>query len=124
MKIAQITEESIKILIDNFYQKVRQNPELKPLFENKIGTSYEAWKPHLQTMYDFWSSIMLSSGKYKGNPLKKHKDLEPFDENNFAIWLKLFKETAQEIFEDDIAQKFVEKSEMIAKSLRYGLYFA
>lgn len=121
-KIDNISEESIKLLVDNFYYKVRQEKELKSIFEDKIGTAPEAWAPHLQHMYDFWSSIMISSGKYSGNPMRKHKDLPPFDQRKFDIWLKLFAQTANEIFTAEVANKFIEKSQLIARSLRYGLY--
>lgn len=73
-------------------------------------------------MYNFWSSIMLSSGKYKGNPMQKHKNLSSFSEDKFEIWLELFSQTALEIFEKETAQLFIEKSQTIARSLRYGLY--
>lgn len=121
-KIDSITEESIQKLVDSFYGRVRQNSELGPIFENKIGTTNEAWQPHLQKLYDFWSSIMISSGKYSGNPMKKHKDIPPFPEDKFDVWLKLFSQTAREIYTPEIANKFIEKSELIARSLRYGLY--
>lgn len=121
-KINHISEESIKKLVDNFYDKVRQSEELAYIFENKIGTTKEEWQHHLQNMYNFWSSLMLASGKYKGNPMKKHKDLPTFPEQKFDKWLELFSQTANEIYEKNIAEKFIEKSQLIARSLRYGLY--
>ena len=121
-KFDTISEESIKILVDNFYQKIRVNKELAPIFENQIGTSQAQWQPHLQNMYNFWSSVMISSGKYKGNPMKKHRDLPLFDENKFDIWLDLFSKTVHEIHTDEIATHYLEKSQNIARSLRYGLY--
>ncbi len=122
MKNEKIFEESIKELVDKFYGKVRQDPKLSYLFERKIGKTSEEWQPHLQKMYDFWSSVMTSSGKYKGNPMKKHKDLPVFEEEKFDLWLELFSQTAHEVFCEEIAEEFVEKSRNIAKSLRYGMY--
>jgi hemoglobin len=121
-KINNISEESIKKLVDGFYDKVRQNEDLAYIFENKIGKIKEDWQPHLQNMYDFWYSLMVSSGKYRGNPMKKHKDLPAFPEDKFDKWLELFSKTAAELFEEDIAKKFTEKSQLIARSLKYGLY--
>ena len=122
MKSEKICEESIKNLVDGFYNKVRQNPELSYLFENKIGKTKEEWQPHLQKMYDFWSSVMTSSGKYKGNPMKKHKDLPAFEKGRFDLWLELFSQTAHEIYCEEVAEEFIAKSKNIAKSLKYGLY--
>jgi hemoglobin len=90
MKFDQITEETIKILIDTFYHKVRNDQVLGPIFANGIGVTDAEWALHLERMYDFWSSVMLASSKYQGNPMKKHKDLPPFKEELFDRWLTSF----------------------------------
>lgn len=117
-----ITEQSIKHLVDAFYAKVRRDPALAPVFDAAIGDSEDQWEPHLQKMYAFWSSIMLTSGRYHGNPLKKHKDLPPFDRKLFDRWLALFAETANEIHTPEVAALYVAKSQRIAESLKFGLY--
>ena len=71
-KMNRITEDSIKTLVDNFYIKVRQDTELGSIFNEAIGYSDEEWQPHLEKLYAFWSSIMLASRRYHGNPMKKH----------------------------------------------------
>ena len=35
-----------------------------------------SWPVHLAKMYDFWSSVMLTTGRYKGNPLGVHMRVE------------------------------------------------
>lgn len=118
-----ISEETIRALIDRFYGKVRRDPALAPIFLGAIGESAEAWAPHLQVMYDFWSSVMLGSGRYHGNPMMKHKALPAFDAALFDRWLALFAETAQEIHGPAAAQAYIDKSRRIAESLKLGLYF-
>lgn len=122
MKSEDICEESIKNPVDSFCNTIRQDKELSYLFENKIGKTKEEWQPHLHKMYDFWSSVMTSFGKYKGNPMKKHKDLPSFPAEKFERWLELFSQFAHEIYCKKIAKEFVEKSKNIAQSLKYGLY--
>lgn len=117
-KASHITEESIKTLVDTFYNKVQKDEALGPIFNGVI----QDWPPHLQRMYAFWSSVVLQTGRYKGNPVSKHADIMPFDRELFSRWLALFAETASEVFEEDQAQVFVEKSENIARSLQYMLY--
>ncbi len=117
-----ITEESIKLLVNNFYQKIRLDTELSPIFIQIIGEDEKDWVPHLERMYAFWSSIMLSSGQYHGNPMKKHKDIPKFNKQLFERWLFLFAETAHEIHTDDIAQKYIDRSHRIAESLKHALY--
>tara|TARA_B100001013_G_C24418947_1_gene367024 strand:+ start:94 stop:486 length:393 start_codon:yes stop_codon:yes gene_type:complete len=118
-----ITEESIKALVDRFYLKVRNHEDLGPVFDNAIGDSDDAWKPHLERMYAFWSSIMLTSGRYHGNPMQKHKDLPNFNEGLFDTWLKLFEETAHEVHSPAIAERYIDRSKRIAESLKLGLYY-
>lgn len=117
-----ISEESIKVLINTFYQKVQKDELLRPLFEAKIGNTAQQWAPHLETMYDFWSAIMLKTGRYQGNPMRKHKDLLPFDETLFDQWLALFAQTAREVHTQTIADEYIKRSQTIASSLRYALY--
>ena len=73
MKTQQISEDGIRHLVNAFYAKVRVDPELAPIFERAILGD---WDLHLVTMYDFWSSVMLISGRYKGNPVEKHLQLK------------------------------------------------
>jgi hemoglobin len=113
-----ITEESIQHLVDSFYRKVRADPELGAIFEASIGTTDEAWRPHLEVMYRFWSSVMLHSGRYRGNPLRKHLELPPFDPALFDRWLALFEATAAELHQPQDAAAYIEKSRMIAANLR------
>lgn len=118
-----ITEESIKNLVDRFYAKVRSDTELGPIFKSTIGENDQDWKPHLRRMYAFWSSVMLTSGRYHGNPMQKHKDLPHFDESLFDTWLALFAETAHEVHNTAIAQRYIDRSKRIAESLKLGLYY-
>jgi hemoglobin len=123
MKEAHITETSIKQIVDNFYAKVMKDTLLRPIFLEAIGEYPKTWEIHIQRMYDFWSSIMLSTGRYHGNPFQKHKDLPAFDVALFDRWLALFAQTAQEIHTEEIANRYIEKSQRIAESLKMGLYF-
>lgn len=78
---------------------------------------------HLAKMYDFWSSVMLTTGPYKGNPMLAHLRLETIEESMFPRWLALFRETAEELFSPEVAGIFRIKSERIAESLKLGLFF-
>lgn len=123
MKNHAITDESIRQLIDRFYDKVRQDENLGPIFAQAIGDDDEGWKPHLAHMYDFWSSIMLASGRYQGNPMQKHMALPAFDARLFDRWLELFAETAREMHSEPLAAQYIEKSKRIAESLKLALYY-
>lgn len=121
-KANEIDEETIKLLIDTFYSKIRNDNQLGPIFEQQIGGTDASWQPHLLNMYDFWSSIMLKTGRFRGNPMMKHLAIPRFDITLFDQWLLLFKETAYEIHNDAIAAIYTQRSTLIADSLRYALY--
>jgi hemoglobin len=115
-----VTEEAIRDLVDAFYARVRQDPALGPIFETALHGS---WDDHMTKMYAFWSSVMLTTGRYKGNPLATHLNLPPFPPALFDQWLTLFAATAQEICTHDIATQFEVRAQRIAESLKLGLYF-
>lgn len=115
----RITEDSIAQLVDTFYAKVRADVVLGPIFEQAI----DDWEPHLATMRDFWSSLALTSGRYKGNPLAVHRRIEGIEPALFDRWLKLFDDTCSELFVSDIAVAFGEKAARIAESFKLGLFY-
>lgn len=124
MKQSEITENTIKQLVDGFYNKIRNDKDLGPIFAGVIGDGAGAWKPHLNTMYDFWSSMFLGTGRYNGRPMPKHMALPPFDLKLFDRWLALFSETAREIHTEDTAGLFIERSHIIAANLKRGVTMA
>jgi hemoglobin len=116
-----VTESQIVALIDAFYVKVRRDEVLAPVFERAIAP--DSWPAHLAKMYDFWSSVMLTTGRYKGNPLAVHLRVEGLEESMFTRWLALFRATAEELLPQELAASFRLKSERIAESLKLGLFF-
>ena len=119
--MSPVSEETIVKLVDAFYVKVRRDPVLGPVFEQAIAA--DEWPAHLAKMYDFWSSVMLTTGRYKGNPMMAHMKVAGIEEGLFPRWLALFRETADELCPPEIAAIFRQKSERIAESLKLGLFF-
>lgn len=120
-RLAEISEDSIILLVDEFYAKVRQHPNLGPVFAAAIAE--EAWPSHLQKMYAFWSSVMLTSGRYKGNPVEVHSKVTGIVPPLFSEWLDLFELTAATLFTTEIAEEFATKARRIAESLKLALFF-
>ncbi len=118
--LADITEDGIRKLVNLFYVKIRADSELGPVFNQAIPE--EAWPAHLDKLCDFWSSVVLKTGRYSGNPPRKHMELPPFPPELFDRWLKIFAETAHEVFEPLPAREFVNASEIIAQALKHRLY--
>jgi hemoglobin len=116
----QISEDNIRRLVDEFYAKVRADPQLAPIFERAIAGN---WSRHLATMRDFWSSVMLTSGRYKGNPVAVHLRTEGVEPQLFDRWLELFDETCSDLFEGRVADAFRAKAMRIAESLKLALFY-
>ena len=116
---SRLTEDDIGRLVDAFYAKVREDPALGPVFERAIAD----WGPHLATMRKFWSSVMLTSGRYKGNPVAVHHRVEGIAFDLFPRWLKLFDQTCRDLFDDDMADAFSAKAVRIADSLKLALFY-
>src|SRR5689334_22105908 len=89
-----VTEDDIASLVGTFYAKVREDPHLGPIFARALGE--DGWDNHLATLRDFWSSVMLTSGRYKGAPLDVHRQLGSLTLGLFDRWLALFGETCDE----------------------------
>lgn len=120
-RFGEVTEETIRHLVDAFYVRVRRDPTLGPIFNATIAE--DAWPEHLEKMYAFWSSVMLTSGRYKGDPVSTHRKVAGVEPPMFGNWLDLFEATASELFVPEIAEKFACKAQRIAESLKLALFF-
>ena len=106
----------IETLTRAFYAKVREDPLIGPVFNERITD----WEPHLQRICAFWSSVALMSGAYRGNPMELHLPL-PIDARHFDRWLALFQETARETCPPAAAEHFIDRAHRIAQSLEMGI---
>lgn len=114
------TEGQIEDLVATFYGRIRQDPELGPIFAAVIGAD---WTPHLKTMCNFWSSVMLTSGRYKGRPIPAHIKIDQIQPQHFARWLELFTATARELFNPVLAGAFIDRANRIAESFKLAFAF-
>ena len=116
-----IDEPALKRLVQTFYERVRRDDLIGPLFNDAI----DDWPDHLEKLQAFWSSVMLTSGRYKGQPLPAHvRHGGRIDGASFDRWLALWKQVTDEQFEPLIAARFQEKAGRIAESLQLGIHFA
>ena len=94
------TKEDIKLMVDTFYEKVNLDDVLSPIFNDFAKIN---WETHLPRMYDFWSTILLSDGDYKGSPFDKHVPL-PIDKLHFDRWMGIFLGNLEEYFEGPMTE--------------------
>ena len=112
-----VTPAMISELVRAFYGKARRDPLLGPLFKAHV----EDWPAHFARLDDFWSSVILMSGRYHGAPMPAHARLEGLGPDHFARWLGLFAETAHEVCPPEAAALFIDRSQRIARSLQMGI---
>ena len=117
MGIEGITEERLSELVDLFYGRVRKDDLIGPVFNRAI----DDWPEHLERLQAFWSSVMLTSGRYKGRPLPAHvKHGDSIRQASFDRWL----EPTEEVLPPAAAAAMQEKAGRIAESLSLGIAFA
>jgi hemoglobin len=108
-----IAESEISSLVERFYAKVRVDPEIGPVFNDVV----QNWDAHLALLKDFWSTVLLTTGRYRGNPLLAHFPL-PIEERYFARWLQLFSETAHEVMPSSQAAIVTHMADLIAMNMK------
>ena len=96
-----ITEDGIHELVHTFYARVREDDLLAPVFEARLS---ERWPEHLDRMVDFWSSVLLASRRFRGNPRERHHAIDEMRPEHFDRWLELFEEVLLEVFPPHAAQ--------------------
>ena len=115
---AGVTETMIHDVIHSFYGTVRTDPALGPVFKRVLG---DDWGPHLAKMCDFWSSVLLMTGRFTGNPMVTHVNVGGIRPTHFARWLHVFQQTVERQCPPAAAELFVARAEMIARSLQRGI---
>lgn len=111
-----LDESKLTELVHRFYGKVRTDPALGPIFDERISD----WVPHLERMVAFWCSVALMTGSYHGAPVPAHTKL-PVQWEHFERWLTLFRETATETCPPEGASHVIERAERIARSLHMAV---
>lgn len=116
--LAGIDRAMIVAVVHGFYAAIREDVVLGPIFEARIAET--RWPVHLETMVDFWSSVLLTTGTYKGKPVPAHLPLA-LDDSHFIRWLDLFQSVVETVCPPEAAALFIDRAERIAESLRFAI---
>jgi len=107
----------IRRLVDSFYGQVRADPLLGPIFESNVSD----WSVHLPKMYDFWSSLVLRTGRYSGRPIREHLKLEGLGAEHFERWLALWRATVMAEAPPAARAAFIQGAERMAANMRAAI---
>jgi len=116
---ARIAEPEIEQLVHRFYDAVRADPVLAPVFDAHIAAN--AWPAHLDRMVAFWSTVLRGTGRYRGNPIVAHFPLREVRAMHLARWLELFRTTARAVFDAECADAVIARAEGMGESLREAM---
>lgn len=106
--------EDIEVLVNNFYDKIRQNETLGYIFNDIAQVD---WEKHLPKMYSFWEMILFEKEGYQGQPLRPHlvvNQQHPLTPEHFSLWFQLFESTVNEYFEGEKATEVKSRAKSIA----------
>ena len=104
-----ITENQIRLMVQRFYEEVRADAVLGPVFEAHIPTP--EWPAHLERMRAFWSGVLRASGRYHGNPVALHAALPDLTPAHFDRWLVLFEPVLHEVYEGQTADAILARAQ-------------
>lgn len=113
---ATLDESRVTRLVACFYDKVRVDTLLGPIFNPLVAD----WDAHKVLMTSFGSTVALRSGHYRGNPLAKHQPL-PIGIEHFQRWLALWRETAHEELDANSAALMIGYAERVGYGMRVGM---
>jgi hemoglobin len=109
----------IKFLVNTFYDKVRQDDVLADIFN---GIIQDSWSMHLEKMYRFWQTVLLSEHTYSGSPFLPHAKL-PVGEIQFDRWKELFFKTVDENFVGEKADEAKWRAEKMAEMFQMKIKY-
>lgn len=109
--------DDIRLLVDDFYGKIRENTLLGPIFD---GVIQDRWPEHLEKMYRFWQTVLLETHTYFGSPFPPHANL-PVDKTHFDTWLEIWYATVDGHFAGEKAEEAKWRGDKMAAMFLYKI---
>ncbi|MFP6558806.1 group III truncated hemoglobin [Paraburkholderia sp. B3] len=116
---AEPAEDNIRELVYAFYDRVRDDALLGPVFDSVLSGR---WDDHLPKMCRFWTSLVLGTKSYRGNVQQVHQPLPGIEPRHFSRWLYLFLDTVESRYQPAAAVQFMEPALRIAQSLQLSRF--
>ena len=110
---AEIDEVTIRTLVDTFYDTVRGDELLGPIFARHVAD----WSLHLPKMYAFWSTVVLRTGRYSGRPLEAHQRLPGLSRAHFDRWIALWMQTVARVVPANSQHMFLVPAQRMAAAM-------
>ncbi len=95
------TLKDIEFLVDNFYEVVRQDAFIGPVFNARLSGR---WEMHHKKLYRFWHTVLLRRPDYFGDPVPVHFKMN-LDGRHFNQWLTIWVSIVDANFEGIVADR-------------------
>lgn len=115
---APVDEPLIRRLVDTFYDRVTADAVLGPVFGSRVTD----WPLHLSRMYDFWSAVVLQTGRYAGRPLERHRAIAELEPAHFDRWLALWSQTVHDVAPPGVRERFTIPAARMAATMGARLF--
>jgi len=112
-----VSEAQIAALVRVFYASARAHPDLGSLFESAVTD----WDGHLTIVENFWSHVLLRTGRYRGHPYAVHVGLG-IRREHFEQWLALLRLAAGQTLPPEASAHVIARAEQMSHSFRAGLF--
>lgn len=119
----------IRFVVSVFYDNVKENSLLGPIFKEII----KDWDEHIEQLTTFWESSLFpirnSNSKYYGNPLDIHVEVDKatdasITQRHFGIWLNLWFQTLDTYFKGDVTEKAKQRARKMSTFMYLKIYEA
>jgi hemoglobin len=115
----RVTEDDVAQLVGWFYDRVRDDAQLGPVFGSRIEA--QGWPRHLARMRDFWSTVLLGAGRYRGNPMAAHQSIPGIERVHFTRWLNVFEAVVRDVLSQEVAEAILHRAHRMGERLTASL---
>ncbi|MBX2877242.1 MAG: group III truncated hemoglobin [Saprospiraceae bacterium] len=108
----------IRKLVTSFYEQLLREEDFKHIF---LEVAEVDVLDHIDKLIDFWESTLFQAGKYKGDTVEVHLDLNhtfKLNATHFSRWLEIFNQTVNDLFAGEIAKQAKQKALTLATIIR------
>lgn len=109
-------EVAIEKCVRRFYDGAHADPLLAPVMRSIVD-----FEKHVSVVCDFWSHVLLGTGRYVGPAYPAHVNL-PIRPEHFDRWLALFADAATVELAPVHARLSLEKARHMAQSFVAGMF--
>lgn len=116
----EAAEAAIAALVPAFYERVQADELIGPVFAHAV----EDWDRHHARLIDFWSSVTMGTGRFKGSPMQAHfRQKDRITPEMFDRWLALWEDITNEMLPPAAAREVQAKARNMGESFRLALFF-